>query len=125
MARGAEDRLHSGVLVLPILASARLKPLHPFQDSDEYKALPRIQQLWVDLSVAVHDMPEGESVLARHTQPPWELDDPKVAAAWEALTAPENLEDLLKWGEPELNPRARECTDRAIEACRRRRKAVE
>ncbi|HAR67265.1 MAG TPA: hypothetical protein DCR55_13790 [Lentisphaeria bacterium] len=70
--------------------------------------MQRIQQLWNDLSRACSAVKEGESVLQRLATPPWNSNDPVVRAAWNALTHPRDLEDLLTRGEPELNTRARE-----------------
>ena len=53
--------------------------------------------------------------------PPWDTEDPAVTAAWAALTKPENLLDLEKWGQPNLNGRVREYTDIAIAICRNNR----
>ena len=55
--------------------------------------------------------------------PPWESTDQCVAMAWQDLTRPENLTALLEWGKRDLNPHARECTDKAIAVCRSRSKS--
>ena len=91
-----------------------------FRDSNEYRHLPRIQRLWVDLSTATNASGLGESVLARRAIPPWDSEEPKVAAAWHSLTAPENLDDLLGWLNPNMNSMARSYTERAIEEYRKR-----
>lgn len=85
-----------------------------------YAKMPKIQQLWVDLSRAQWKEKEGESLAERLSTPPWDSSDPEIKNAWDALTAPENLAELEKWGEKEMNPRARECTDKALEACKKR-----
>jgi hypothetical protein len=56
---------------------------------------------------------------------PWESSQPKIVAAWEALTRPENLADLEFWlasfGHGEgMNDWARKATLKAIEVCRAR-----
>jgi hypothetical protein len=45
----------------------------------------------------------------------------EVAKAWSALTAPENLDDLLDWLNPNMNQTARRYTERAINECRKRK----
>lgn len=94
---------------------------HPFQQSEEYRAMTRIHRLWVDLSVAVNNVLPGQSIAVRRATPPWESNDANVMAAWHALTSPENLDDLLEWGSGDLNEHARACTEKAIEECGRRR----
>ncbi len=88
-----------------------------------YSRMPRIQQLWVDLSRAHHAICEGESIMERLAIPPWESTDPMITAAWGELTAPENLDDLEKWGESNMNGQTREYTNKAIEVCRQRHKS--
>ena len=51
---------------------------------------------------------------------PWELDHAEVREAWLALTEPDNLDELIAWGDCEMNPTAREATDMAIQVCRER-----
>lgn len=97
-------------------------PAKSFKESEEYLSLPRIQKLWVDLSTAMAAVGPEESILVRQAIPPWESEDAKIIAAWKALTAPENLEDLLDWSRPDMNPRARTYTEEAIEECRRRQR---
>ena len=86
-----------------------------------YAEMPRIQQLWIDLSNAYYDnVIEGESILKRLKIPVWETEDPHISKAWTVLTAPENLDELKTWGEQKMNPVARESTNKAIEACKKR-----
>lgn len=92
-----------------------------FRNSDDYRRLPRIQRLWVDLSIAMAAIGPGESILVRQTIPPWESEDAMIITAWKALTSPENLEDLLDWSRADMNPRARIYTEKAIEECQRAR----
>ena len=79
--------------------------------------MPQIQRLWVNLSIAITEGNENEGVFERLSIPPWLSTDKAVIEAWLELTSPEDLADLLAWGNGDLNPRAREFTDRAIEAC--------
>jgi len=81
--------------------------------------MPRIQQLWVDLSIAMNNVPKGESIIERRTAP-WDSDDEEISKAWESLTKPVNLSLLLEWGADDLNLEARKATDKAIECCRKR-----
>jgi hypothetical protein len=94
---------------------------HPFQQTKEYRALPRIARLWVDLSVSVNGVPPGQDIFERRATFPWESRDANVMAAWDALTSPENLDDLLEWAGKDMNARARLFTEKAVEVCRRRR----
>ena len=84
--------------------------------------MSRIAHLWRKLSDAINAPLTGESILARRAIPPWDSTDHRVTAAWLALTSPENLDALVEWGKGNLNPRARACTDKAIEVCRSRSK---
>lgn len=91
--------------------------MHQFQQSIEYREMPRIQRLWVNLSIAITEGDEGDGFVEKLSIPPWKSADEAVIKAWRVLTAPENAADLLAWGHGNLNPRAREFTDRAIDAC--------
>jgi hypothetical protein len=51
---------------------------------------------------------------------PWESTNDGVRSAWNALTAPGNLDGLRAWSKGDLNPTAREATDRAIHECQLR-----
>ena len=54
---------------------------------------------------------------------PWESEQPKIIAAWERLTRPENLPDLEFWlarfdNGRGMNDWAKKVTLKAIEVCR-------
>jgi hypothetical protein len=85
----------------------------------------RIYPLWDALSRAKWAEGPEDEVQHRLTVPAWESQDPSVRAAWTALTDPVNLEDLEQWGRGNLNPTAREATDKALERCRARRDAAQ
>lgn len=82
--------------------------------------MSQIARLWKELSDAINTPQAGESILSRLAVPAWESTDEHVVRAWGALTRPENLKALVEWGTVDLNPRAREYTDKAIEVCRSR-----
>jgi hypothetical protein len=87
---------------------------------DERHKMSQIAGLWKQLSDAFNTPKAGESILSRLAKPAWESTDEHVVRAWEVLTRPENLKALVEWGTGDLNPRAREYTDKAIEVCRSR-----
>jgi hypothetical protein len=87
---------------------------------DQSAGSSQIFGLWVQLSRAINTVGTGEDLVDRILTPPWESKDPQVVMAWEALTHPKNLDDLIDWGSHELNPRAKEYTAKAIQVCRSR-----
>ncbi len=103
-----------------LLADVVIMSTHPSQQTKDYRALPRIARLWVDLSVSVNGVPPRD-IFERRATFPWQSQDASVMAAWDALTSPENLDDLLEWAGKDMNARARLFTDKAVEVCRRRR----
>jgi hypothetical protein len=79
--------------------------------------MPRIQRLWVNLSLAIIEGHEGDGIHERLSIPPWKSADTAVIEAWRELTSAGYLADLLASGQGALNPHAREFTDQAIKAC--------
>jgi len=90
---------------------------------DNPGTMSQIERLWRKLSEAMNTPRAGESILGCRATPPWESADQCVAMAWQDLTRPDNLNALLEWGTRDLNPHARECTDKAIAVCRSRSKS--
>ena len=79
-----------------------------------------IFDLWVKSSRTVNTVRAGEDIIDRLLMPPWESTDQVGLQAWDALTHPANLDGLIEWAAHDLNPRAREYTEKAIEVCRSR-----
>ncbi len=78
-------------------------------------------ELWGELDSAVIQAPNLLDTLGQ----PWESTDPRVAAAWEALTRPENLASLEAWYASgdygrAMNDYAAGATREAIKVCRSR-----
>jgi len=92
-----------------------------YKETDAYRQTTKIHRLWIDLSIAMNHIQSGESILQRRHEP-WNSEDPEIKTAWEALTAPENLEMLYEWNADDMNPTARTATAKAIEHCLRRMK---
>lgn len=82
---------------------------------------PDVDPLWLALDEA--RCRAGPDLTHRLATPPWESTDPQVAAAWAALTAPDNFDRLSERLETALNPTARRATENALEECIRRLRA--
>ena len=81
----------------------------------------KIHQLWINLSRAMNSVEPGESILERRSQKPWESKDCIIEKAWSELTSPENFDDLVEWSQQDMNPVAKETTQKALEDCKRRK----
>jgi hypothetical protein len=46
--------------------------------------------LWHNLTLVLHDCPEGESIVQRMEAHPWEHRDPQVVEVWSQITDPAN-----------------------------------
>jgi len=84
--------------------------------TEEYKQCSKIQRLWIDLSIAMNDVGPGEDIAIRRTEP-WNSNDMKIKAAWDALTSPDNIDLLMEHSKQELNGAAAKATAKAIEDC--------
>ena len=87
---------------------------------DWEKNFSPFDMLWVQLDRVMHAAREGSSILERLATPPWDHDDPLIIEAWRAITHPDNLHHLLARLEHDMNPVARESTERALADCRKR-----
>lgn len=86
----------------------------------------RVVGLWVELSAIMWMPRQGESVVERLATPPWESADPLILALWDKITAPAHeLELAVLAAQDNINPTAREYFLAALEACRRRRMALQ
>lgn len=82
-----------------------------------------IFQFWVRLEREQFKPEPGESVIDRLSMEPWESQDPRIKAAWEALTHPSHLSALEMWYQPKgMNPTARAYTEAALRDCRARQR---
>jgi hypothetical protein len=90
-------------------------------EQDEKALWEKIHPFWAAVDNSMHTPLEGEILLQKTDQKPWESSFPDVKAAWAALTAPEHL-SLLEWwaSRGSLNPVAEEATKRALADCRAR-----
>lgn len=107
-------------------STARTSPVYPrhplFQvwpAEDHEQAM--IWQYWIYLERERFRLEPGESTIDRLLVPSWESKDPRVMAAWEALTRPSHLAALERWYRPaEMNPEAKAATEAALKECRAR-----
>ncbi len=88
--------------------------------TDQSADASHICGLWLELSRAISTVGTGEDGVDRILIPPWESTDHLVVKAWDAFTHPRNLDELIGWGSGELNPRAQQYTEMAIQVCRNR-----
>jgi hypothetical protein len=78
--------------------------------------------LWVELSRAVQDCKPGEDMFERFTTPPWESSDQAIVEAWQRITDPKNLQELLARNQTKMNHKAEFYSRKALEICLQRSK---